>query len=127
MSYSDIAQLLGCVIVFITFFYTSLYDEYKPLVRLTDESRDSKDNKRKEILEFLLYKWVPFVIVPITLCDIVIAGAIFSHIDKLLSLLDIFTNLAYGICAVGVVVFALYTWFSFSCLCRLKCIRCKLA
>lgn len=124
--FSEAAQLFGTVIVFITFFYTSLSYDCKKLFETENiEGNPTLEKKRKaEVKNFILLKWIPLVILPILLCDTIIIGTLSLSCIKYL-LTNLFTNLSVGICVIEIFIFFVYTIVSvvylvqlFSFLCR---------
>lgn len=127
--FSEAAQLFGTVIVFITFFYTSLSYDCKKLFKTENiEGNPTLKKERKaEVKNFILLKWIPLVIFPILLCDTLIIGAIVANTLSLSCIKCLFTNLSVGICVIEIFIFFVYTIVSvvylvqlFSFLCRSK-------
>lgn len=127
--FSEAAQLFGTVIVFITFFYTSLSYDCKKLFETENiEGNPTLEKERKaEVKNFILLKWIPLVIFPILLCDTLIIGAIVANTLSLSYIKYLFTNLSVGICVIEIFIFFVYTIVSvvylvqlFSFLCRSK-------
>lgn len=126
-SFSEAAQLFGSVIVFITFFYTSLSYDCKKLFETENiEGNPSLEKERRaEVKNFIILKWFPLVILPILLCDALIIGAIVANTLPLPCIKSIFSNLSVGICVIEIFIFFAYTIVSlvylfqlFSFLCR---------
>lgn len=108
-NYSEVAGLLSGVIVFITFFYSTLFSDLRELLKTDDiEGNTAKIKERnKDILCFLFLKWIPLVIVPVFLCLIVL----FKTVD-MTGIKNMFSEFGIGICFVEIIILIIYAIIS---------------
>ena len=119
--YSQTAGLLGGVIVFITFFYSNLNEEFKNLLD-TDEIQCNTEKMlewKKEILHFICIKWLPLVILPAVFCDIIIISAFINKSLDPSFFGNILKSLPEGICFLEILILFVYTVASVSSMIKL--------